>query len=85
MQGEKSVQGHSNCFNSPQVIGEAIAEHLYIKFCKNIIALYVVEQSKLRFITPSAGFLPASWMHEVSGPTSISPQSELSAPFQKGL
>lgn len=77
MDGEKWVQGCSNCSNSPQAIGEAIAEHLSIKLWKVIIALYVVEQSKLHSITPSAGFLPANRTQDVSVPAQVCPQHEL--------
>lgn len=56
-----------------------------LKLCKDIIALYVAEQSKLHLITPFAGFLPANWMHDVSVPAYACPQQELSDWFQKRL
>lgn len=79
MRGEQRVQGCPNCSNSPQVTGEAIAKRLYVKLCKDIIALYAVEQPKLHFITPSAGFLPANGTRDVSVPARVCPQRELSA------
>lgn len=85
MHGGEWVQGCSDCSNSPQVTGEAIAERLYVKLCKDIIALYVVEQYKLHFITPSAGSLPAGWTHEVAVPACVCPRRELSARFQERL
>lgn len=85
MLGGKWVQGCSNCSNSPRATGESITEHSYIKLCKDIIALYVIEQSKLHFITPSAGLLPADWTHGMSVPACVCPQHELSAQFQKRL
>ena len=68
----------------PELRGEVMlwsCESAGCEVMKDIIALCVVEQSKLRFITLSAGFVPAQWTRGVSVP-SVSYQLHLRKGFK---